>query len=330
MSDVARHAGVSVMTVSNVINGKVARVSPEIRERVQDVIAELGYRVNLPARALRLGRTGTVALAVPTLDDLYYGEVAQRLADRFEARDLRLVVESTKGALKGELAVLDDSRLMSYDGVVLAAAAGDAAVLDRLHPRSPLVILGERTVPARFSQVRMDNRAGASQATMDLWSRGARNIALLGGAVGDEDGMSTDRAAGFQDALAEAGVGRDAGNVIPTGARPEDGYAAASALWDAGVSIDAMLCVTDSLALGALAAAAARGIRVPEELQIIGWDDTAMGRLAVPALSSVTPDNAAAADAAVRLLLGHIADAEFAPEHVVVSTTVTHRGTTRR
>ncbi|WNM24252.1 LacI family DNA-binding transcriptional regulator [Demequina capsici] len=330
MSDVARLAGVSVMTVSNVVNGKDARVSQAMRDRVHEVISELGYRVNMPARALRLGRIGVVALAVPMLDDLYYGEVAQRLADRFEDHGLRLAVESTRGALTRELAVLDDSRLTTYDGVVLAAAAGDASVLEGLQPSTPLVILGERSVPDRFSQVSMDNRGGALRATMDLLRLGARRIALIGGATDGGEGMAAGRTAGHLEALDGAGVARAAELIVPAGVRPQDGYAAAASLLDAGVAFDALLCVTDALALGAMAAVAARGLRIPEDVQVIGWDDTAVGAMATPALSSVAPDNAAAAEVTVRLLMGRIESPSFPPEHVVVSTEVRHRGTTRR
>ncbi len=107
MTDVARHAGVSTMTVSNVINGRSQRVSESTKRRVLAVIAELGYQVNMTARNLRMGRTGAVGLAVPAFAPGYYAELAARLADRFAAHGMRLAVERTGGEPGGRAGCAD-------------------------------------------------------------------------------------------------------------------------------------------------------------------------------------------------------------------------------
>jgi DNA-binding LacI/PurR family transcriptional regulator len=103
MQDVAEKAGVSAQTVSNVVNGRTERVSAETIDRVARVIDDLGYRLNQSARSLRKGRTGIVGLGVPILASEYYGELAERLSQRFSARGIRLVTENTGGVMTAEI-----------------------------------------------------------------------------------------------------------------------------------------------------------------------------------------------------------------------------------
>jgi DNA-binding LacI/PurR family transcriptional regulator len=169
MIDVARRAGVSTMTVSNVINGRSQRVGEATRHRVLAAIAELGYQVNVTARNLRMGRTGAIGLAVPDFAPGYFSDLAGRLADRFAAHGLRVVIERTGATRKAELDALTAARLSAYDGFVLSVVAGDAADLETLSIDTPVVLIGERAVPARFDHVLMDNVTGARMATDLMW-----------------------------------------------------------------------------------------------------------------------------------------------------------------
>jgi DNA-binding LacI/PurR family transcriptional regulator len=164
MADVARFAGVSTMTVSNVINGR-PRVGPETRDRVLAAIGELGYQVNLAARHLRAGRTGVGGVALPQLERPYFGQLAARLADRFEAHGLRIVTERTGASREGELDAVAFSRLRMYDGLILSVVDIDPAELSQLRTDAPVVMIGERAQPSRFDHVMMDNVDGARQAT---------------------------------------------------------------------------------------------------------------------------------------------------------------------
>src|SRR5215207_5196893 len=130
MQDVARASGVSVMTVSNVINGH--SVSPETRSRVLEAIDTLGYRVNLAARNLRKGRTGTIGLAVPQVDSPYFAQLAARIITRAETAGYRVAIEQTGLSREKELTTLAQSRNHQYDGVILSVVGlgkEDAALL---------------------------------------------------------------------------------------------------------------------------------------------------------------------------------------------------------
>lgn len=314
MSDVARHAGVSTMTVSNVINGRSARVGARTRDRVLASISDLGYRVNPSARSLRRGRTGVVGLAVPYHDSEYHSQLAERLAHRFAEHGLRLAVERTGGDVQGELDSLAVSRLDAYDGFVLSIGAGEASQVEQMAPTTPVVLIGERAPATRLDHVLMDNVDGGRQATALLLRSGARRIALVGGLLVDRESMPQMRTQGYVRAHMQAGVEIVPDLVVPCDFTRDGGEQATARLLAADVPFDAVFALTDSSALGALRALADAGLRVPEDVQVVGFDNISDSRFSVPSLTTVEPDNLAMADAIVGLLTSRIASGEASPE----------------
>jgi DNA-binding LacI/PurR family transcriptional regulator len=306
MTDVARRAGVSTMTVSNVINGRVQRVSESTRLRVLAVISELGYQVNLTARNLRMGRTGAVGLAVPSFAPGYYAQLAERLADRFAAHGMRLAVERTGGNRVAELDALTAPRLSGYDGFVLSVVAGEVADLDRLSLDTPVVLIGEKAVPARFDHVLMDNVGGARMATELLIRTGSQRIVLLAGAGEQDETMPGLRTRGYRNAHAATGTAVRDELIVSCGFSVHHGYAAVRDLVGRGVLFDAVFALTDSAAIGALRALADTGRRVPEDVQVVGFDNLDDSSFTVPGLTTVEPGNAEMADAICALLMERI------------------------
>lgn len=329
MADVARFAGVSTMTVSNVINGR-PRVGPETRERVLAAIGELGYQVNLAARHLRAGRTGVVGLAVPELERPYFGQLAGRLADRFEAHGLRIVTERTGASREGELDAVAFSRLRMYDGLILSVVDLDPAELGQLRTDAPVVMIGERALPSRFDHVMMDNVDGSRQAVAQLLAHGARRIAMIGGDLSGSATMPALRAAGYLAAHADAGVPVDPELNVRCSFGLQDGYDAIRALRERGITFDAVFALTDVVAIGALRALADAGLRVPDEIQVVGFDDIDEAAYLVPALSTVNPGHDAMADAITSLLMAQLSGAPSGdPQELVVPAQLVLRGTTR-
>lgn len=331
MVDVARHAGVSNMTVSNVINGRSQRVSEATKQRVLGAIAELGYQVNMTARHLRMGRTGTVGLAVPGFSPGYYGELASRLADGFSRHGLRLVLERTGADRAAELDTLAAARLSIYDGFVLSVVAGDAADLEQLSIETPVVLIGERAVPARFDHVLMDNEGGARKATELLLRSGSRRIALLGGEPGDEQSMPQLRTRGYREAHLAAGVGIDDQLIVPGVLGMIEGYDATHLLIKKKTTFDAIFSLTDSAAIGALRALTEAGLRIPDEVQVVGFDNLTESRFTTPSLTSVEPNNEQMAEAICSLLVDRIDQGgQPAPARVVMpEATIIERDSTR-
>jgi len=329
MADVARTAGVSTMTVSNVVNGR-PRVGPATRERVLAAINELGYQVNLAARHLRAGRTGVVGLAVPEIERPYFAQLAGRLADRFEKHGLRIVMERTGANREGELDAVAFSRLRMYDGLILSVVDIDPGELSRLNTDAPVVMIGERALPSRFDHVLMDNVGGARLAVGHLLSTGARRIAMLGGDPAGSATMPGLRATGYALAHQEAGVPVDPTLNVRNNFGLQDGYDAIRSLLDRAISFDAVFALTDVVALGALRALADADLRVPADVQVVGFDDLDEAAFLVPSLSSVNPGHEEMADAITARMLAHLGGPEPAgPPELTIPARLVLRGTTR-
>ena len=329
MADVARTAGVSTMTVSNVINGR-PRVGAATRERVLAAISDLGYQVNLAARHLRAGRTGVVGLAVPELERPYFAQLAGRLADRFEAHGLRVVVERTGASREGELDAVAFSRLRMYDGLILSVVDIDPAELTQMHADAPVVMIGERALPSRFDHVMMDNVDGARQATSHLLATGARRVAMIGGDRAGSANMPGLRAEGYALAHTDAGVPIDPELNIRSSFRLQDGYDVIRSLLDRKIGFDAVFALTDVVAMGALRALADAGLRVPDDVQVVGFDDIDEAAYLVPSLSSVNPGHDEMADAITSLLIAQVNGGPTGdPQELIVPARLVQRGTTK-
>lgn len=302
LKQVAERAGVSVRTVSNVVSG-FALVAPETRERVQRVLDELQYRPNAAARHLRGGRSGLVALVVPEIASPYFGELAGHLADRAEAHAWTLLVQQTGGDPARERELLDGVRGQTVDGLIMSPWALSPADLTRRPDSAPLVLLGEQDADGLLDHVAIDNVAAAAALTAHLIEGGRTRIAAIGLQPHLANGTAARRAEGYRQALAAAGLPHDpALEIAVERLHRADGAAAMGRLLDAGDPVDAVFCFSDQLALGALHAARERGRRVPADLAVAGFDDIEDGRYADPPLTTVAPDKAAIAEAALTCL----------------------------
>ncbi|MFI7145190.1 LacI family DNA-binding transcriptional regulator [Nonomuraea sp. NPDC050022] len=303
LKDVAELAGVSIKTVSNVVND-YPHVSGETRARVEAAIAELSYRPNLSARSLRQGRSGVVALAVPDLDNPYFAELATNVIEAADRRGWTVLIDQTQGDRAKERVVISGIRDHLIDGLLFSPLALTGKDLAGRDERTPMVLLGERIGMGRspYDHVGIDNVAAARAATLHLAERGARRIAAIGVQRTAVAATGRLRLKGYQRALAEAGFPADPSLVAPVARWGRaDGAEAMSRLLDSGAP-DAVFCFNDTLALGALRTLLKRGYEVPGGVMVMGFDDIQDGRFATPTLSTVAPDKAQIAQAAVDLL----------------------------
>lgn len=306
MRDVARVAGVSVKTVSNVVND-VPYVSASTRQRVRAAIEELGYRMNFSARNLSLGRTGMITLAVPELRLPCFAELSDAVIDAAAECGYTVVIEQTGGHRRRELEVLTSARRRMTDGLVLlplGLCVTDAPVLE---VDFPLVLLGERALHSRVPHVAMANVDGTRAATGHLLSLGRRRIALIGTSDRAGLGAGTLRVRGFREALADAGVEHDPGLVGDALSWTRStGAAAMRAVLDRGAEPEGVVALNDVLALGAMRVLHERGLRVPQDVAVTGFDDIEEARFSRPSLTTVDPGREQAARLAVRLLVDRL------------------------
>jgi len=307
MHDVARIAGVSVKTVSNVINDH-PHVRDETRRRVRAAIEELGYRPNLSARGLRSGKTGIIGLAVPELRENYFAELADAVIRVAGSRGLGVVVEQTGGDRDAELRSISGARLRFTDGILFSPVALGQRDVHLLDVPFPLVLLGERIFDGPTDHVTMRNVDAASAAVGHLLSLGRRRTAVIG-ARDDADEVSSAvlRLRGYRSALAAAGITADPALVRSASEwTPRGGMQAMQRLLDEGHELDGVFALNDAMGLGVLRALQDAGRRVPEDVAVIGFDDVDEGRYAVPSLSTVDPGRDEIARTAVDLLVERI------------------------
>ncbi|GAA2319106.1 LacI family DNA-binding transcriptional regulator [Glycomyces scopariae] len=310
LRDVAELAGVSFKTVSNVING-YPHIRPATREKVERAIAELGYRPNLSARSLRSGRTDTIALAVPELNLSYFAELASFVIAAAEEAGLVTLVEQTGGDRDRELALLRSPRLNRTDGLIispLGLGQEDAAALTG---PLPVVMLGERTFDWPCDHVTMRNVEAARAATEYLIASGRRRIAVIGENEAEVMGSARLRLRGYREALAAAGIEYDERLVArATLWHRADGARAMHDLLDRasgpGAGFDAVFGFNDTLALGAMRVLQEAGLRVPQDVAVLGFDDLDEAAYAIPSLTTVDPGREWIARTAVETLLARI------------------------
>jgi len=326
IKDVAREAGVSWKTVSNVIHERV-NVLPDTRERVLDAIAKLGYRPNFAGRQLRASRTKLLALAFPEVANPYFAELAHRMILASRELGYTALVDELLGDPAREESMARGFSLGAMDGIVLSPQViVDLESIEHLRAHTPMVLLGEHVVASvsdayPIDIVRIDNERAAMEATSGLIAAGRRRIGFAGASF-DEPGTGGVRRAGYLAALAQAKIAEEPRWIFGlTSYSRAAGAALLRDNLDVVRELDALLCVNDLVAHGFIHAATEAGLRVPEDLAVVGWDDNEEGRYSHPTLTTVSPDKDAIARRTIETLVARI-DGDDAPASVTI---VPHR-----
>ncbi len=315
LKEVAARAGVSVQTASNVVNGRAMRVALPTRTRVLAAIEALHYRPNLPARHLRHGRVGVLALAIPDLTNPYFSDIGNAIVAAAAAHGYTVLLDHTGGDRAAEALVVNGLRPHLIDGVILSPQAMEGADLTPARAPFPVVLLGERVLAAPWDHVVIDNVAAAHRATAHLLGLGRRRIAAIGVPGDGESDSSRLRLRGLTEALAEAGLSVDPRLLVPAAsfhradgahAHRIDGAHAMRHLLALDHPPDAVFCFNDLLAIGAMRVLHEAGRRIPDDIAVVGFDDIDEGLFTTPSLTTISPDKGEIGRQAVRLLLERI------------------------
>jgi DNA-binding LacI/PurR family transcriptional regulator len=312
MHDVARVAGVSIKTVSNVIND-YPHVRPGTRDRVNQAIEKLDYRPNLSARGLRSGRTGVIGLAVPSLRENYFAELADAVIRAAEKRGLGVMVEQTSGQRDAELRAVSTSRPRFLDGLLFSPVSLGQEDAESLVTDGPLVLLGERIFDGPTDHVTMHNMSSAQAAVEHLLEIGRTRIALIGADPEHRNDANSAnlRLKGYVRALDAAGIAVDPALVRSTVMSQWNragGAAATHRMIEEGVRFDAVFALNDTLGLGVLRALREEGLRVPDDVAVIGFDNIDESKYSVPSMSTVDTGRDEIAAIAVDRLIERIAE----------------------
>ncbi|MEV5432602.1 LacI family DNA-binding transcriptional regulator [Streptomyces sp. NPDC052701] len=302
LKDVAALAGVSVKTVSNVVNG-YTYVAPPTRERVERALTELDYRPNLSARNLRQGRTGVIALALPELDAPYFAELTRFVIDAAADRGWTVIIEQTDGQPERERQVLEGIREQRIDGLIFSPITVGRDELAERSDTTALVLLGERVIDGPTHHVAIDNQRAAREVTEHLLSLGHTRIGAIGRQTSPSANTAHLRLAGYKEALAASGLPYDEALAPPTDSyHRRDGAEVMARLLALDEPPQAVFCFNDLLALGAQRTALAQGLRIPQDVAVAGFDDIEDGRYSTPTLTTVSPDKHQIAQVAVEML----------------------------
>lgn len=328
IEDVARLAGVSVATVSRVLN-ESGHVLPETEEKVKQAVDRLHYEPNLAARNLRRNESRIILILAPNFSNPYYSNVLAGICDVSRNLGYSTLIYNTYDSN-----ALDESLIKSLfaknraDGMITLACNRDDRWLERYAGKYPLVQCSEYAEDAKIPHISVDNRRAARESVLHLIAQGHRRIGIVTSA--NRYLSSTNRLRGYLDALEEAGIARD--DSLIGYASPDYSFASgkqtARTLLGSEHPPSAVFCVSDILALGVIAAAGKMGLQVPWDLSVMGFDDVDYTTMFHPYLTTVAVPCYELGRGSMLLLYDHIQRKPDAETDVFLPHQIIHREST--
>lgn len=312
-SEVARRAGVSRTTVSFVLNDvRNQGISEATRQRVLEVARELGYEPNAAARILAGGNTGTIALVIPKASHLYVDAFLSQLVatinEECHRHGMKLLIETTEDEGREPGGFLQLVRSRSIDGLIVAnLRTSEHEHLRRLLDGGiPMVVFGFRLPDMElYHTIAADTSVSAKAAVRHLLDLGHRRIAFVNFARPEYHAVN-DRERGWRDALAEQGIAVDPAWLTYADISAESGYLATRELLERGTKFTALFAGNDTIAFGAIRALREAGLRIPDDVALVGYDDLPLAPFATPPLTTVHSDPIGHGRLAVKMLLSQI------------------------
>lgn len=336
MSEVAKAAGVSRATASYALRGD-PRIAPATADKVMQAAKNLHYTANLSARSLRSGRNGVVGVAIFELDRPYPSEMAAAMSREAARHDMQAIVQQTSNSKADEISILRRVTSQLCDGTIFSPGNVSGEEIRALTGGKPIVLLDDASAESLFDSVDTPCVEGAEAAATHLLDIGCRNILIVGAGPQDLNagppilGVRKQRIAGCRRALEKAGIPLTAGMMVPMDTW--DLQAARTTAHDIIESkrpVDGMFCMTDTIALGVIRGFADMGVRMPDDVAVIGFDGIAEGEYAVPSLSTVRTDLDDLARKAMGLLLRRIGGDTEPPTRLTADYELVIRESTRR
>jgi LacI family transcriptional regulator len=319
INDVAKRAGVSAVTVSRVINN-ASNVRPTTRDKVELAIRELGYVPSVAARSLRLKRTRTLALILPDITNTFWTTIARGVEDAAQRRDYSVFLCNTDEDEVKQRRYLDFVVGQRVDGVIIAPHDSDARYLAQLRDRNiPTVVIDRHIEGWGVDSVLGDSLSGAMALVQHLISLGHERIAMLSGPASAS--TAEDRVAGYCIALAEAGIPVESGLVKRGEFRIASGEEMTHQLFDAGLGPTAIFAANNAIAMGVIDALERRGLRIPQDVALVSFDDFPNVSHLFPFLTVVAQPAYDMGINAAQLLLSRLdSEVELQPRQVVLPT----------
>lgn len=325
LEQVAAHAGVSPSTVSRILNG-TAKVSADKRAAVQAAIEKLGFRPNPVARGLAGGRTLSIGVVTQTISSPFYGEALHGIEDVLEAAGYIPLFVSGHWNEAEERKAIEALLSRRVDGLIVLAGRLPNAALQAYARRVPMVVVGREIRGPQVLSLCFDNRTGAQLATEHLIGCGHQRIAFIAGDTGHEDARA--REAGYRAAHQQAGLPVDPALLVPGDYTEASGLLAVNRLLDGRVPFTAVFAANDQMAIGAALGLYRRSVRIPDDVSLVGFDDLAPAKFAIPPLTTVRQSVYEMGTHSARGILGLLAGE--VPQLALPPPTLVPRESTRR
>lgn len=304
MTEIARRAGVSVTTVSHVLN-ETRPVSDPLREAVLLAVLETGYVPNSLARALRTSRTQTIGLAMPAISNPYLGGLVRSLQAQAELNGYRLLISDTHDDPRAEQRAVSDLCERQVDGMLLAPSACPEPALRHLTHRGVPVTLLDRLAQGAYDKVGVENVRSTSELVGHLAAHGHGRIAFVCGLSGLV--TSTERLQGYHLGLEQAGLTAEPRLIVEGGSDDVHAQQAVLALFAAPAPPTGLVVSNNHMMIGAVRAIRQLGLNAPDDVALVGFDDFEWGDLFSPRLTVIAQPLAEIGSEAIRLLLSRIA-----------------------
>jgi len=316
--DVAKRAKVSTYTVSSVLN-QTAHVSAELTERVRRAVDELNYTVNELARSLPKGKTKTVGMLIPDIGNPFYAKVVRGVEDRLRSDGYSLLLGNTYNKGDEQCRYLSLFGAKQADGLMVFPSAGDESEIRRLvRSRKPMVFVGRSPRSFEADCVSADNREGARMATAYLIDRGHRRIAIVSGERAVT--ASSERVEGWRDALQSHSIGLPDDYVGEGDWTADSGFHLTIKLLELPEPPTAILSANFLILTGVLRALKSRGLRHPQQVEVMSWDDSDWLDVFEPSVSTVVASSYAMGEGAADLLLERMRQPDREYQRIVIST----------
>ena len=324
--DVAREAGVSMATVSRVVNGN-KNVKENTRKKVLEVIERLDYRPNAVARGLASKRTTTVGVVIPDITNTYFAALAKGIDDIAEMYKYNIVLANSDEDDEKEVAVVNTLFSKQVDGIIFMGYHLTEKIRSEFsRSRTPVVLAGTVDVEHQLPSVNIDYKNATADAVRHLLKRNKKSAFVSGPLVDDTNGKV--RLVGYKEALKEAGVNYSEGLVFESKYRYDDGYALAERLISSKAT--AAIVTGDELAAGLLNGLADHGISVPEDFEIITSDDSQIARYTRPNLTTIAQPLYDLGAISMRMLTKIMHKEELEEREVLLPHGLTERKSTRK
>lgn len=314
IEDVAKKAGVSTASVSRVLSGK-QNVSEQMRERVMAVVEELDYQPNLIARSLRSQRSTTVALIVSDIRNPFFTDVSRAVEDTVHDQGYALFLCNTDENPEKEILYLDRMQAENVAGIIYSPTRQSAESFPDLDISVPTVIIDRAVRSGDVDQVLIDNVDAAYRLTEHLIQNDYRRIAAL---AGEASVTGRQRRQGYENALEAHGLAPPAGQTRYIPPKIEAGRETALDILADGQPPDAILTTNSLLTAGALMAIRERGLAIPEDVGLVGFDETTWGKLVEPAVTIIAQPTYEIGTTAAELLLQRVTRPDRAPRKVIL------------